>query len=546
MSGTGEMAALTAYLNAALRESCLDAAHLDGDRLVFRDDRGRSVSVGVRSRSSFRLLFCEPVTIDGCRTEVETLLSKLAAAGGATFRHRVLDSLANSRAAPPGAGNPERWTFVEAEQALKFGHPHHPNPRSRDEMPLTDARIYAPEHGGSFPLFWIGADPERLELSEGAPARFAALAQADRAPDPGRRIAIPWHPWQAERLRARKDVARLEAAGGFAVLGPGRGTWSATASMRCVHGWHAPAMLKISLSLRLTNSLRDLSAREVLRGVQISVLLASPIGGEIRAAFPRLVILAEPGFAALRDEAGAPIASSLVVLRDNPFRDPAAPGPVMLASLCEPGEGGRSPLGRIVLRLAARAPAHPVARAWFRRFLDEAILPILELRARWGLLFGAHQQNLMLVLRDGWPAGAMVRDCQGTGHLTDFHDTLVRVCPGLGEGAENIVDAALGDGLLTYYVIVNSVLNTLATLVLDGLAPEESLIEEWRDFLRASHASTPGDPTLYERLLNDRDLTCKANFATSRSGVNEADGDARGQRAAFIALPNPAHVKEPV
>lgn len=538
-----DRAALDAFLNAALREGRLDGAVFDHDHLRFRDKTGERYAVTVRARSSFRCLFDTPILAGkgpaARPISVETLLARLSG-GDAVFQARVLDSLAAIRRAPPAPALAERWNFAEGEQALKAGHSHHPNPRSRDGMSEADAARYAPELGGRFRLLWLRVDPEVVAAPPETLPLLERLAEADGAPPmdlPGARI--PWHPWQAEQLRQHPTVAAQIAAGRLVPLGPGGGLWTATSSMRTLHNWSAPFMLKVSLNLRLTNSIRTLSGREVARGLQVSALLGSALGAELRAAFPSLRFLGEPGFATLRDDAGGMLADAIVVLRDNPFRDERQPGPVMLASLCEAPPAGPSPLGALIGRLAGGGDTETIACRWFAQFLDVAILPLLEIRARYGLLFGAHQQNLLLDLERGWPAQAWVRDAQGTGHIADFHDRLTEACPSLGEGTENVVTAALGDELASYYIVVNSVLNTLATLVLDGLAAEGALLGLWRERLERARAATPGDPRLYDRLLTAPTLTCKANFATSLSGVNEADGGAEGQLATFLTIPNP-------
>ncbi len=533
-----DSAALDAFLNSALREGKLCDPQLDQTQLSFADPAGGRFLVGLRATSSLRFLSNGQVRHEtgGTRTDssADTLLATLAADGGPTFRARVLDSLDAIRAAPKPRRAPETWSFLEAEHALKAGHPFHPNPRSRDEMTAAEAHLYAPEQEGRFPLRWMAAAPDACIASPDAAALMRKLAESDGVHAPPARLLLPWHPWQSDRLLALPDIRRLIDNGQLHDLGPGSSDWGATSSMRCLHGWHAPFMVKTSLSLRLTNSTRHLSLREVRRGLHISNLLGSNLGRRIAQEFPTLHILGEPAFAALRGPSGDAMEETISVLRDNPFRDATTPGPHVLAALCEAPSEGRSPLGVLVASLGPEAAA-----PWFRRFLDVAIWPLLELRARHGLLFGAHQQNLMLQLSDNWPKAAWVRDCQGTGHLAGFHDKLTRACPGIGEGSENVVDAELGDGLMVYYVVVNSVLNTLATLVLDGLAREETLHDAWRQFLTRARNSTPGDPTLYDRLLTRPTLTCKGNFATSRSGVNEADGDARGQLASFFDLPNP-------
>ncbi len=529
-----ETAALDAFLNAALREDALPGARLSEGRLTLPMPQGKELVIPVRARSEFRCRFGPGVVLsDGKGPQtlpVDRVLARLCQSFDIVFADRVGDSLAALRRAPAETCPAEEWNFQAAEQALKFGHPVHPNPRSRDEMNETDARLYAPEFGAQFPLCWLGVLRDALCFSPNAQARLRILAKADGAPAPRNgHVAVPIHPWQA----GRPAVVDAVRSTGAVVLGSGTGRWTATASMRALHSWTAPAMLKCSLNLRLTNSVRVLKYHEILRGVEISGILDGPPGAEIRSAFPALHILRESDFAALRGPTG-PIPETFVALRDNPFRNPTRPGPVMMASLCEVSAQGVSHLGAMIARLG-----HLSGRHWFRRFLDVAIWPVLELRARWGLLFGAHQQNMMIGLDNGWPAAVWLRDCQGTGHLDSFHAAL---SPWLGApevSAGNVVSADLGDDLLTYYVVVNNVMNTLAALVLDGLSAEAELIGEWHAFLVAARSATPGERVIYDKLIDSETLACKGNFDTSRRGINEADGDADGQLATFLALPNP-------
>lgn len=544
MTDTADIPSLNAFLNAALREDRLPGAHYAGSELRFAAPDGAAVAVPIAARSRFRCRFGLPVTIDGAAASVEALLRRLTAAADPVFADRVLDSLRSIRETSEASGDPEAWDFTAAEAALRFGHVLHPNPRSRDGISPEETATYAPESDGRFALEWFAAEPGVMMSGGIAAEGFARLAHADGIEPPTDRALLPVHPFQLSRLKSDRRFAGLCESGALVPLGRGREGWSATASMRAVHAFHAPFMVKFSLSLRLTNSLRLLSPREVLRGLNVSDLLASEIGAEIVAAFPALTILSEPGFAALLDEDGGPFAETIAVLRDNPFQDADRPGPVILAALCEAPREGLSPLGRIVTRLADGDDPAPVAMQWFAAFLEQAIRPVLEMRARWGLLFGSHQQNMMVTLENGWPAGVVIRDCQGTGHLTSFHDRLAASCPGIGEGAENIVTPEAGDGLLTYYVVVNSVMNTLATLVLDGLAGEPALLAVWRRFLEGAARDTPGDPSFYRRLIERPGLTAKANFATSLSGINEADGGSDGQLASFIELDNPLAMTE--
>ncbi|OXT00643.1 hypothetical protein B7H23_11120 [Notoacmeibacter marinus] len=539
MQEIADIPSLNGFLNAALREGALARVCFAGGQMRFDAPGGLPCTVCVERRSRFRCRFSGPVTIDASSATIEDLLRHLTQQVDPAFQGRVMDSLKTVRDTADAIGDPEGWNFQDCETALRFGHVLHPNPRSRDGLSRKESAIYAPEAEASFALCWFAVDPASVYSGGIAHEGFGALAKADRIDVPPGRFAFPFHPLQLSRLIGTTAFGELAETGVIAPLGPGRAEWSATASMRAVHAFHAPYMAKFSLSVRLTNSLRLLSQREVLRGLHVTDLLKSEIGAQIADAFPDLTILTEPAYAALRSPKGRVLTESIAVLRDNPYQDSALAGPIVLAALCETPRRGLSPAGRIVRRLARGNDTAGIALRWFDKFLDQAILPVLEMRARWGLLFGSHQQNMMLKLRDGWPCGVVIRDCQGTGHLAAFHDRLAAVCPGIGEGAENIVHEEEGDGLLTYYVVVNSVMNMLATLTLDGLADEEALYAVWQRFLERAARKTPGDPTLYRRLIQRPGLTAKANFATSLSGINEADGGADGQLAQFIELQNP-------
>ncbi|MCP1198310.1 IucA/IucC family siderophore biosynthesis protein [Notoacmeibacter sp. MSK16QG-6] len=539
MNEIADIPSLNAFLNAALREGALADAHFTADRLRFHTTEGSAVSVSVERRSRFRCRFSGPITIDGAPTTIEDLLQRLVRNADPAFANRVGDSLLTIRHTLDATGDPESWNFQDCETALRFGHVLHPNPRSRDGLSSEEAMVYAPESTATFALSWFACRPSALQNGGIAAEGFQSLAAADGIETLAGRFPFPFHPLQLARLCGTEAFSELIRSEAILPLGPGKAGWNATASMRAVHAFHAPFMAKFSLSVRLTNSLRLLSEREVLRGLHVTDLLNSDIGVEIADAFPNLTVLTEPAYAALKTTDGTMMPETLVVLRDNPYRDGTQYGPIVLAALCETPRRGLSPVGRIVRRLAKGGDTTGLAMRWFDLFLETAILPILEMRARWGLLFGSHQQNMMLKIRDGWPSGVAIRDCQGTGHLAAFHDRLAAVCPGIGEGAENIVGEEEGDGLLTYYVVVNSVMNMLATLVIDGLAGEEALFAIWKRFLERAARQTPGDATLYLRLMNRPGLMTKANFATSLSGVNEADGGAEGQLAQFTELDNP-------
>jgi N2-citryl-N6-acetyl-N6-hydroxylysine synthase len=348
---------------------------------------------------------------------------------GLVFLRRVLDSvatIADGLARPrPGQGG-----FIAAEQGLRFGHSVHPAPRSRDEFTRLDSRRYGPEHGGGFQLRWWHVAPEIAahgsarplsvpEITAGLVADHP-LADARLRAEMGR-ILVPVHPWQAERMLNHPAIAAQMRAGLITDLGPAGAPWFATSSLRTVHAAHAGWMLKFSLSLRLTNSKRIVEPHECERGKEVDRILASGIGAEFRARFLDFRIMGEPAHLSLRDPDGAILPETCVVFRDNPFQGDAQPDAAVLATLCEiDPDGFSSPLARIVAGRAAAdgTSVGEAASRWFGLFLDHAVAPCLVAAADYGLLFGAHQQNLVIALTDGWPAGAYFRDCQGRNERT--------------------------------------------------------------------------------------------------------------------------------
>ena len=202
LQAAGALASLEAFINAALREGKLVDPTCIGARFIFTDHDGARISLELTRRSSqIRLRFCGDATrsISGTASTLTpaALLQHLSAPGGQIFQSRVMNSIDATIAAPARKGAPEKWTFIDAEQALKFGHPMHPNPRSRDEMTPATAQRYAPEHEGRFALEWYAVDPGNSQIGgDAAQAHFATLAQADlgRAHDGH---LIPLHPWHA-------------------------------------------------------------------------------------------------------------------------------------------------------------------------------------------------------------------------------------------------------------------------------------------------------------------------------------------------------------
>jgi siderophore synthetase component len=460
-----------------------------------------------------------------------------------------------ARRAEPGPA-PHGDAFLDAEQSLILGHPLHPTPKSREGLADGDARRFSPELRGSFRLHWLAVDRAALAADsawreEGelvpAPVLATRLAGEGLALPPDT-VPLPLHPWQAREVTQRPEVARLLADGTLHDLGEHGEPWHPTSSVRTVHRPGAPAMLKLSLALRITNSRRENLRKELHRGVEVHRLLTGELGGRWRAAFPDgpgFDIVRDPAWLGVDDADGRPVPGLDVVVRHSPFG--AAEDVACVASLTAPrpwpgGGAGelRSRLADVIGALAARTGrgGEAVAVEWLLRYLRAVIRPVLWLDAEAGIALEAHQQNTLVLLdAEGWPAGGRYRDNQGFYFRASRRASLERLLPGIGGPSDTFVADEVATERFVYYLGVNNVLGLIGAFGSQGLADEALLLAAFRGFLAEEAARGAASP-MPERLLQARTLRCKANLLTRLQGLDELVGPVDGQ-SVYVTIPNP-------
>ncbi|WP_030803246.1 IucA/IucC family protein [Streptomyces sp. NRRL F-2799] len=487
-----------------------------------------------------------------------------ALAGGADLVARVADSqrrtatfLRDRRAHPEDGPD----LFLSAEQALLLGHPLHPTPKSREEFTDAEARQYAPELRGSFPLHWMAVAPSLL-ASDSAWTERGRPVPADRLlrrlagtdlPLPDGYSALPLHPWQARDVRHRAPVAALLDAGHLRDLGPLGSPWHPTSSVRTVHRSGSPAMLKLSLGLRITNSRRENLRKELHRGVEVHRLLRAGLAKQWQAAHPGFDIVRDPAWLAVDDPDGLPVPGLDVMIRHNPFAPVndigcvaglVSPRPDFEPSPTAAPRGLRSRLAQLVARLAARTgrPVGAVAAEWFLRYLEQVVRPVLWLDGEAGIALEAHQQNTLLRLdQDGWPAGGRYRDNQGYYFRESRRGELDARLPGIGERSDTFVSDEVTDERFAYYLAINNVFGLIGAFGSQRLADEHLLLAAFRRFLTAA-ASGPAAPrsSLPGNLLDSPVLRCKANLLTRLHGLDELVGPVDTQ-SVYVTIANPLH-----
>ncbi|WP_372486583.1 IucA/IucC family protein [Streptomyces indiaensis] len=485
-------------------------------------------------------------------------------AGVADSLRRVATFITDRREHP--ADGPD--LFLSAEQALLLGHPLHPTPKSREGLTESESPLYSPELRGAFPLHWMAVAPSLLatdsswtERGRPVPAnRLTARLAGTVTKLPEGYALLPLHPWQAHEVRRRPQTAALSDTGLLQDLGAHGPDWHPTSSLRTVYRAHAPAMLKLSLGLRITNSRRENLRKELHRGVEVHRLLRSGLGQEWRSEHPGFDIVRDPAWLAVDTPDGTPVPGLDVVIRHNPF------GPTddvsCVAGLLSPrpcpstplegtpehsdkqGPGLRSRLAEVVTRLARRTgrPRGAVAAEWFLRYLGHVVRPVLWLDAEAGVALEAHQQNTLLLLdADGWPSGGRYRDNQGYYFRASRRQDLDARLPGIGERSDTFVCDRVTDERFVYYLVINNVLGLIGAFGSQGLADERLLLAAFRRFLHTL-ASGPARlrTSLPSLLLDSPVLRCKANLLTRLHGLDELVGPVDTQ-SVYVTIANPLH-----
>ncbi|MFI6038277.1 IucA/IucC family protein [Streptomyces sp. NPDC051315] len=484
--------------------------------------------------------------------------------------------------------------FLSAEQALLLGHPFHPTPKSREGLSDAEAALYSPELHGSFPLHWLAVAPSVLaadsawtERGRPVPADGLTARLADPGlPLPDGHAALPLHPWQWDEARHRPEVAALLDAGLLRDLGAHGLPWHPTSSVRTVYRSGAPAMLKLSLGLRITNSRRENLRKELHRGVEVHRLLRTGLLQQWQAAHPGFDIVRDPAWLAVDGPDGVPVTGLDVVIRHNPFTPSddvsciaalVAPRPSVRRNTerdvrgdmqrgfprseqrnAEPGDPtsevplaaqDRAPclpsrLAELVTHLARRTgrPRGTVATEWFLRYLEKVVRPVLWLDGEAGIALEAHQQNTLLLLDpDGWPAGGRHRDNQGYYFRASRRAELDARLPGIGEHSDTFVSDEVTDERFAYYLGINNVLGLIGAFGYQRLADEHVLLAAFRRFLtEAARGPARLRSSLPARLLDSPVLRCKANLLTRLHGLDELVGPVDTQ-SVYVTIANPLH-----
>ncbi|ABD09078.1 IucA/IucC [Rhodopseudomonas palustris HaA2] len=455
---------------------------------------------------------------------------------------RVLTSYFGIADGLESAAGPAGPSFIDGEQSLIFGHWMHPTPKSLQGITDWQRPTYAPEYRRRFRLVFFAVDAAllRQDAAPGCslPDILEALVPPDQRPrlHPGEAL-IPMHPLQAEALMLDPAIAELAAAGRLRCLGPIGAFFSPTSSVRTLYSAEVPWMLKFSLPVRITNSLRVNRMSELAAGVAVSRLFART---DFVARHPSFRLIRDPAYVTLelpgRKESGFE-----VVFRENPFTRGFENNGVTIAALtADPPPGARSRLDRIIRELAARSgeAVGDVCRRWFAAYLDCALDPLVRIYDELGVAFEAHQQNGLLDVSSGLPSAFYYRDNQGF-YLSNAHrDRLTALVPETAGIGGLYFDDCVIQERFGYYLIVNQVCSVIARMGQDELVAEEALLAVLRDRLKRLATELTGvGGEFAASFLSRPTVAAKANLLTRMLDIDELEVE--DGRAIYVQLPNP-------
>ncbi len=466
----------------------------------------------------------------------------------------ALQQFLNIRAEDFDALVQAKQSFIASEQALILGHSMHPAPKSRTGFVHEDWQKYSPEACGQTQLhYWLVASEYIAEgtaleqvfsiqlkqeikwhLSESELETLAAYAHYK---------LLPLHPWQARYLQSKVWFKSLKAKLKIIDLGEKAWIFSPTTSVRTLASFNTPWMLKPSLSVMITNSIRVNLAKECHRGEMTHRLWHSELGQSILKQCPTLKAVNDPAWIAIQLD-GEIIDETICVVRDQPFTPEQQV--TCIASLCQdhPVEE-RNRFNALFDQIASQQNLDDKAKIaldWFKTFLNISLSPLMYVYHRYGMAFESHQQNVLVELKDGWPQWLWLRDNQGFYYIEELADEILQQFPELNDKAHAVGSKAFVDERFSYYFFGNTLFGIINAIGATGFVSEQDLLSVLQQHLFDLLKQYP-ESSLIQSLLYQPTLPYKGNLLTRLHELDELIAPVENQ-SVYIQLANPLYIKQ--
>ncbi|MFE6073494.1 IucA/IucC family protein [Paenibacillus sp. NPDC057886] len=351
--------------------------------------------------------------------------------------------------------------YDEWESALIEGHPYHPCYKSRVGFTLSDNEAYGPEFGPEFKLVWIAMkqdaaqisisssldtyaefihielgeelqafklilheaiSSEKLKWSSNAIVDAEMRVNTDGDASVDAYVFVPVHPWQWERIISVACAEQLRT-GEIVYLGQAGDTYRPQQSIRTLSNvsHRDKPYVKLPLNMVNTSSGRILAQHTIMNAARISDWLGR--------------VVAEDSF--LQDELGLIVLKEIAGVSYHHQKLPnvleqkiyGSLGAIWRESLHPRLMAGEDALPFNALCYLDQQGT-PIIKPWVseygldrwaRQLLKVAVVPLIHLLYAHGAALESHAQNMIIVLKEGWPSRIA---------LKDFHDG-IRYCPSI-------------------------------------------------------------------------------------------------------------------
>jgi siderophore synthetase component len=309
------------------------------------------------------------------------------------------------------------------------GHPGFVANNGRLGFGLADYRAFAPEAGAPVHLEWIAVHRDKavftaadgllyrnhLDAELGAPAveYFDAELRA-LGLDPAHYLLMPVHPWQWDNKLAVTFAAEL-AQQRIVHLGIGADSYQAQQSIRTFFNTVSPEKCYVKTAVSVLNMgfMRGLSPEYMKATPAINDWLSNLVCGDATLQKSGLKLIREVaaiGYHNGHYEAAAAKESPYRKMLSALWRE--SPLPLLaegqqlatMASLLHVDAAGKP----VVSALIERSGLEPAD--WLRRYFEAYLVPLVHCFYAYELAFMPHGENVILILSDGVPVNAVMKD----------------------------------------------------------------------------------------------------------------------------------------
>ncbi|MFZ8199814.1 IucA/IucC family protein [Alteromonas portus] len=466
--------------------------------------------------------------------------------------HQVMAMYLENRAGDPDL---ESNRFIDSEQAILFGHWLHPTPKSRQGMHRWQHELFTPELKGQFKLHYFAAKQpitfsnsaetecafeilENIALSDGTSSTKALIEELHRK----NLKLLAVHPLQADWLCAQAPIQKMLIEGELLQLGELGPSFTPTSSVRTLYNAELNYMVKVSIPVKVTNSLRKNMHHELEAGVTLCRLLKRC---GFSTHYPQFRFIEDPAYISLNAGNGKESGFELI-LRKNPFNkineSAGSCTTQSIAALVQDPlvPGGQSRLASIIHSQAQKEgiDSSEVAAKWFDTYLNCAIEPAIRLFDQCGIALEAHQQNSLLAIAEGYPTAYYYRDNQGFYLSKERQQILETMEPQLVHCKDLFYSEQMIINRFTYYLFFNQLFAVISRLGSDQLALEPTLLNKTYHRLKSMLPSLGSLGTAFvTSVLARAKLPFKANLLTRVEDVDELE--AQDELAVYVWVNNP-------